>query len=168
VKTFHDIQQNALKMLHTGADRKKILAYIAKEGQKLMGKGAAVSILLVENGVLRNGASPALPADYLQAIDGIRPDPNVGTCAAAAATGNFVVTPDFRADDKWAELRHLPLSIGYAGACSMPIKRKDGTVLGTFGTYFRESRHPSPDEITGIELLATTASSVIVDAKDAA
>ena len=28
------------------------------------------------------------------------------------------LTPDFSADDKWAELRHLPMSLGYVGAWS--------------------------------------------------
>jgi hypothetical protein len=40
--------------------------------------------------------------------------------------------------------RHLPLAIGYVGAWSMPIKAPDGEVLGTFGTYFRERRTPTP------------------------
>ena len=83
-----------------------------------------------EEGLLRNGASPNLPRDYLNAIDRLKPDAGLGTCAAAAATGMMVVTPSFLADDKWAELRHLPLALGFAGAWSMPIKSEDGTVLG--------------------------------------
>jgi GAF domain-containing protein len=102
-----------------------------------------------------------LPADYLDAIDGLRPDPKVGTCSAAAATGAAVLTPDFRADEKWAELRHLPLALGYVGAWSQPIKSADGRVLGTFGTYFREQREPSASERRNIEALAATAAAVI-------
>ncbi|MDF0672762.1 MAG: hypothetical protein P0120_00260 [Nitrospira sp.] len=66
----------------------------------------------------------------------MKPNVQVGTCAASAATGTVVVTPDFRLDDKWAELRHLPLSLGFMGAWSMPINSVAGTSLGTFGTYF--------------------------------
>lgn len=73
-------------------------------------------LVLDEEGLLRNAASPDLPLDYLNAIDRLKPDAKVGTCAAAAATGCVVITPDFRADDKWAELRHLPLSLGFVGA----------------------------------------------------
>ena len=58
-----------------------------------------------QDGLLRNGASPNLPSDYLQAIDGLKPNPMEGTCAAAAATGCVVITQDFCDDDKWAELR---------------------------------------------------------------
>ena len=126
-------------MLELGINRNKILVFLAQETERIIGNGCAASILLLDTqGLLRNGASPQLPEDYLLAIDGIKPDPNVGTCAAAAATGKVVVTPDFRADGKWAELRHLPLAIGYAGAWSMPIKSLEGKVLGTFGTYYKE------------------------------
>jgi hypothetical protein len=37
-------------------------------------------LILDENGLLRNGASPNLPQDYLRAIDRLKPDANVGTC----------------------------------------------------------------------------------------
>jgi len=121
-----------------------------------------VSILLLDqDGLLRNAASPQLPADYLEAIDGLRPDANVGTCAAAAATGCIVFTPSFFADDKWAELRHLPLALGYLGAWSMPIKTSDNRIIGTFGTYFRQHREPSKEEMKGTELLVSAVATVL-------
>ena len=43
----------------------------------------------------------------------------------------------------------------------MPIKNAEGKVLGTFGTYFREKRKPSPVEITGIERLANAAARIV-------
>lgn len=150
------------RMLEGGMPQKEILALLAREGEVLAGPGAVVSILVLDDeGLLRNGASPNLPADYLAAIDRLSPHPGVGTCAAAAATGNVVLTPDFRADDKWAELRHLPLSLGFLGAWSMPIKSAEGAVLGTFGTYFRESRGPTAREQQGVALLALAASRVL-------
>ena len=146
------------QMLADGASRTEILTRLATAAEVLAGPGTTVSILVLdENGLLRNGASPNLPADYLDAIDRLKPDARVGTCAAAAATGSVVMTPDFCADDKWAELRHLPLALGFVGAWSLPIKSLTGTVLGTFGTYFRERRSPTVQEQKGIELLATAA-----------
>ncbi|HYV61389.1 MAG TPA: GAF domain-containing protein, partial [Bryobacteraceae bacterium] len=96
-------------------------------------------------------------SDYLNAIDRLKPDPNVGTCAAAAATGLVVITPDFCADNKWAELRHLPLALGFVGAWSVPIKSADGIVLGTVGAYFRHRRSPTPAELGGLKQLAAAA-----------
>lgn len=152
-------------MKQNGASRIDLLTHLVGIGEALAGQGSTVSILLLDAaGLLRNGASPNLPADYLAAIDGLKPDPRVGTCAAAAATGFPVITHDFRADDKWGELRHLPLALGYVGAWSMPIKRADGMVLGTFGTYFREKRTPSARERAGVERLAETAALVLLEA----
>ena len=152
----------ALQMLEQGAKQVEILPVLVRAAERANGNGSVSSILVLDqHGLLRNGASPGLPEDYLAAIDGLQPDPNVGTCAAAAATGCAVLTPDFRADEKWAELRHLPLALGYAGAWSQPIKSTEGQVLGTFGTYFREQREPSASERRNIEALAATAAAVI-------
>lgn len=149
-------------MHESGARSEDILHYIASHAETASGEGTAVSILLLDkNGLLRNAASPQLPDDYLQAIDGLQPNPNVGTCAAAAATGCVVLTPSFYADDKWAELRHLPLALGYVGAWSMPIKTHSEKVIGTFGTYFRQHREPSAEELKGTELLASAVAIVL-------
>lgn len=151
-------------LLSAGTPRGEILSYLARAGEELAGDGAVVSILILDKeGLLRNGASPGLPKDYLAAIDRLKPNPNLGTCASAAATGCEVLTPDFRADDKWAELRHLPMALGFLGAWSMPIKAADGTVLGTFGTYYREIREPSSKERNGVKFLANAAAMVLED-----
>ena len=150
-------------MLEDEAPSREIMTHLASAAEMLAGDGSASSILILdEEGFLRNGASPNLPADYLDAIDRLKPDANLGTCAAAAATGVVVMTPDFLADDKWAELRHLPASLGFVGAWSMPIKSSDGTVLGTFGTYFRDRRYPTMEEQNGVELLASLAARAIL------
>jgi hypothetical protein len=112
--------------------------------------------------LLRNGHSPGLPDDYLAAIDRLKPNPRVGTCAAAAATAAMVITKDFLTDDKWAELKHLPSSLGYVGAWSMPIiSPRSGAVLGTFGTYYRDRREPTAGEINAIRRLAGVAARAI-------
>jgi hypothetical protein len=43
----------------------------------------------------------------------------------------------------------------------MPIKAADGTVLGTLGTYFRERRSPTPEELRSVSVLAGAASLVL-------
>lgn len=145
-------------MLLNGMARNEVLACLVSAAEAIAGPDAVSSILVLdEHGLLRNGASPKLPHDYLTAIDGLRPDPNIGTCAAAAATGSIVITTDFRADSKWAELRHLPLALGFVGAWSMPIRSAQGNVLGTFGTYFREAREPTSVEVRAIGSLAAMA-----------
>jgi signal transduction histidine kinase/ActR/RegA family two-component response regulator len=158
VATLLAAQKRALEMMLRADPLTDILAHLATIVEDLSGGRTVASILLLDKeGGLRNGASPNLPAHYLAAIDGIKADPGVGTCAAAAATGNVVLTPDFCADPRWKGLSHLPVALGFAGAWSMPIKARDGRVLGTFGTYFRERREPTAQERRTVEILAQTA-----------
>jgi GAF domain-containing protein len=160
--TYTAAYHEALQMLKANIESTKILNYLACSAETAAGSDSVVSILLIDDdGLLRNAASPKLPDDYLRAIDGLKPDPNVGTCAAAAATGQVVFTPSFYADNKWAELRHLPTALGFVGAWSFPIKSGNEKVLGTFGTYFRNQRNPSDDEMKGTELLASIAAIVL-------
>ena len=164
METVQQACERARHLLQTGAPHREILTCLVTAAETISGPRSVVSILVLdEQGLLRNGASPNLPSDYLSKIDRLKPHPAVGTCAAAAATGAIVVTKDFCADDKWAELRHLPLALGFVGAWSMPIKSTSGRVLGTFGTYFRDLREPSTAEMEAIGHLAATAARVLDD-----
>jgi hypothetical protein len=161
-KYVHAAAQRARRMAHDGAPLRDVLSQLTS-AVEILAKGRTVaSILLLDrDGLLRNGASPNLPADYLDAIDRLKPNAKVGTCAAAAATGMAVETPSFYDDERWSELRHLPLTLGFLGAWSMPIKSPSGAVLGTFGTYFREHRTPTAMERQSVALLAGVAAEAI-------
>jgi hypothetical protein len=57
-------------LIKRGRPTSEVLMHLASAGEALAGDKAVVSILILdEDGLLRNGASPKLPADYLQAID---------------------------------------------------------------------------------------------------
>lgn len=164
-----EASDRAQRMMQDGAALRDILSVLTTAGEAISNGRTVCSVLVLDKeGLLRNGASPNLPADYLDAIDRLKPDPAVGTCAAAAATGEVVMTPDFYSDERWSELRHWPLVLGFFGAWSMPIKSSDGKVLGTFGTYFREHRLPTDDERDAVGFLAGIASAAIVAGSTAA
>jgi GAF domain-containing protein len=166
---LNEARQRARGMIEDGAALRDILAVLTSAGEAISNGRTVCSVLVLDkDGLLRNGASPNLPADYLDAIDRLKPDPNLGTCAAAAATGEIVTTPNFYNDERWAELRHWPLVLGFFGAWSMPIKASDGKVLGTFGTYFREHRLPTGAERAAIGELASAAAAAIVSRAAAA
>jgi GAF domain-containing protein len=158
--------EQARQRIDDDAPLDEILNGLVSAAETVAGDGCAASVLVLDDdGLLRNGASPSLPRHYLEAIDGIRPHPGVGTCAAAAATGEVVVTPNFLDDGKWIELRHLPIAIGFVGAWSMPIKTADGRVLGTFGTYYRDIREPSDAERAALRQLTAVAATALEHAR---
>ncbi|MEJ6021708.1 GAF domain-containing protein [Ramlibacter sp. PS4R-6] len=155
----------ALRMIEEQVPLQRVLAYLASSAEELCHRNIVASILLLDReGLLRNGASPNLPADYLDAIDRLKPHPDLGTCASAAATGNVVVTRDFLDDSRWAELKHLPIALGFRGAWSMPIKDDRGRVLGTFGSYFFEPRVPTDHEQAVVAQLVPVAARAIAAA----
>jgi PAS domain S-box-containing protein len=157
-----DAQKQSLEMLVKGASLAEILAYLTGVVEKQAdGRVIAAILLLDEEGRLRNGASPSLPEDYIAAIDGIKAEPNLGTCSAAAALGKVVITPDIAADPNWESIKDLPLGLGLPAAWSMPILARNGRVLGTFGTYFKERRQPTVLERQVVEILARTAALAI-------
>ena len=161
-KQLLDAQKQSLEMLVSGAPLTEILAYLTSVVEEQAEGEAIASILLLdEERRLRNGASPSLPDSYISAIDGIRAEPDLGTCAAAAARGMVIITPDIEADPQWQVIKHLPLGLELRAAWSMPIKARDGRVLGTFGTYFRECRQPTALEQQVVEVLARTAALAI-------
>lgn len=162
LETLLEAQKVALEMVVQGAPLGTILSYLTEVVEKQSDGTAVASILLLdEDGCLRNGASPSLPDDYLQAIDGLKADIDVGTCASAAASGEVIVTADIAADPKWNGIAHLPLNLGLVAAWALPIVARDGHVLGTFGTYFRERREPTAFERQVVEILARTAALAI-------
>jgi len=155
-------QKQSLELVVTGAPLAEVLRHLVLTVEEQAQGEVVGSIMLLDaQQRLRNGAAPSLPDDYLQAIDGILANRSVGTCAAAAALGEVVVTCDFATAPGWTGLAHLPLALGLRGAWSMPILARDGSVLGTFGTYFRECREPTADERSVVEVLVRTAAIAI-------
>ena len=155
-------QKESLELVVSGAALPVVLERLVRTVEDEAGGSAVASIMLLDReGRLRNGAAPSLPDHYLKAIDGLPADPQLGTCCAAAARNEVVVTPDFQASPGWNGLAHLPVALGLHGAWSMPITGRDGRVLGTFGTYFRERREPHAVEREVVEVLARTAAIAI-------
>ena len=159
---LHRAREHVLEMIAKKLPICEVLTYLVREVETSSDGRSVCSVLLLdEDGLLRNGASPGLPADYLEAIDRLKPDPAVGTCAAAAATGRIVITPNLLDDAGWKELRHLPLALGLVAAWSVPLISREGRVLGTFGTYFRDRRTPGPEERRFVEELAKLAAMAV-------
>ena len=98
----------AIEMLETGAPRRTILTHLVNAAETLAESEAVSSILLLDDkGLLRNGASPKLPHDYLAAIDGLKPHPKVGTCAAAAQRSVAKPWPNFALRSPYASTQHV-------------------------------------------------------------
>src|SRR6267378_4499018 len=152
-------EKRLLEMIARGDSRAAILDALCRLVEELA-SGSLSSILLLDPtaNCLRHGAAPSLPGAYTEAIDGIAIGPAVGSCGTAAYRGEPVMVRDIATDPLWADFRDLALAHGLRACWSTPILSSDGRVLGTFATYYREPRSPTPQEHNVIEQVAHLAS----------
>lgn len=108
--------------------------------------GSLAIILLLEGRRLRRGAAPSFPK-YMAEVDGFEIDPAVGTCSAAAARKEQVITADITKDAHWASYLELADRHGLRAGWATPVLSSDNQVLGTFGLYWPEPRGPTPEHL---------------------
>jgi formate hydrogenlyase transcriptional activator len=149
---------DSLKLILAGAKLSDVLTTVTRliEAQS---PGMLCSIfLLEEDGLhLRYAAAPNLPEAYQAATDGMVIGPNIGSCGRAAFLRQPVFTSDILSDPNWTNFRVVAASAGLRAAWSSPIISHDSRVLGTFGMYYREVRHPEPADIKLIQYASSIA-----------
>ncbi|MDB6042465.1 MAG: hypothetical protein JWM63_1016, partial [Gammaproteobacteria bacterium] len=152
-------ERRLLEMVARGDSVALILDAVCRLFEELS-SGSLSSVLLLEPNAnrLRHGAGPSLPTKYIEAIDGVVIGPSVGSCGTAAYSGEPVIVCDIRTDPLWADYRDLALAHGLRACWSRPMLSSDGRVLGTFVTYYREPRSPTPQERNAIEQITDLAS----------
>src|SRR6266550_6239667 len=149
---------DALKMILIGAPLNDVLSSVALliEAQA---EGAVCSIFLLdEDGQhLRYAAAPNLSDEYRVATDRVCIGTHVGSCGAAAYLRQPVFVSDVLSHPHFANFRDLIVRTGLRASWSSPIMSHEGTVLGTFGMFYREVREPGPTEIQLIDYASRIA-----------
>src|SRR5271170_2952751 len=149
---------DALKMILTDAPLNEVLASVTRLIEA-HSDGMLCSVFFVEkDGLhLRYAAAPNLPESYRIATDGATIGPCSGPCSMAVYGRQAVFVADFLSDPQWTTFRNKPVSAGLLAGWSSPIMSHDGKVMGTFGMYFREVRHPKSSEIRLIDYASRLA-----------
>src|SRR6202045_531961 len=149
---------DALKMMLIGASLNEVLTSITRLIEA-HSEGMLCSIFLLdEDGLhLRYGVTANLPEAYRAATDGVCIGPNVGSCGAAAYLRKPVFISDMLSHPNWEGFKDLIIEGGLRAAWSTPIMSRDDRVLGTFCMYYREVRHPTPDDIQLIDYASRIA-----------
>lgn len=110
--------------------------------------GARASVLLLDSsGRIRHGAAPSLPAEFIDAIDGMEIGPGRGSCGVAAWEKRQVIVEDIAADPLWEDYRELALPHGLRACWSTPILARDDSVMGVLGVYYPEPRRPEARDL---------------------
>jgi len=149
---FETSEREVLERIAGGAPLAAVLEEIVRLVEE-QAPGMCCSILLLdrEQGCVRHGAAPNLPAEFSRALEGTPIGPEAGSCGTAAYRGERVVVEDIAVHPYWAAYRHLALPHGLRACWSSPIFSTTREVLGTFAMYYREPRGPRPREIAWVD-----------------
>jgi hypothetical protein len=115
--------------------------------------GCLAIILLVDGKRLRRGAAPSFPK-YLAEVDGFEINPALGTCAAAAARKEQVITEDITTDPHWVGYLELAARHGLRAGWATPILSSASQALGTFSLYWPQPCSPTPQHLQIINQIA--------------
>ena len=129
----------------TGTDFHAIATNYLKDIEALH-EGMLCSLLWVKNNKIHNLASPNLPSDYVNLIEGLEIGDNRGSCGTAAYTKQQVIVTDIETDIRWADFKALVQPFGFKACWSMPIIDSRNEVIATFAMYYKEIKSPSPHE----------------------
>ncbi|WP_333187361.1 PAS domain S-box protein [Microcoleus sp. B3-D7] len=151
-------QKQILEMIAKGATLGETLNTLVKIIEQQSRDVIGSILLLAPDGKhLLHGAAPSLPDSYNAAIHGIAIGPDVGSCGTAAFSRKQVIVTDIASDPLWKNFRDLALSFGLRACLSTPIFSSQGQVLGTFGMYYSQPRHPHIFELQLIEAIVNLA-----------
>ena len=118
--------------------------------------GALCSILKLESdNTVSHLCAPSLPLGYLEAINGLPIGPSSGSCGTAMYHGKTVIVTDIPNDSRWKDYLEMTERYQLKACWSVPIKTQSGKVLGSFATYYHESRKPDYFELETISRAAS-------------
>ncbi len=160
--TLFEGRNKVLERLATGGSLEEVLSLLVTTAEEINPEMLGSVLLLDNKGrQLRHGAAPSLPAFYNEAIDGLEIGEDVGSCGAAAYTGEVVIAEDVLTHPYWVDFRDLAAAADLRACWSQPIISSAGNVLGTFAMYYHQPRQPTRFDLDSIETAAQLASIAI-------
>ncbi|WP_194726363.1 sensor domain-containing protein [Noviherbaspirillum malthae] len=161
-ESFTHAQMRIMERIAAGAPLDEILVAVidVAELQDVRIRGS-VLLLDAETHCLYHGAAPKLSREFIEAINGVKIGPSVGSCGTAAYLGEPIIVADINTDPLWADYRDLALRCALRACWSMPIIGSTGQVYGTFAVYSDTPRSPDPVEMEWLKACSYMVSVVI-------
>lgn len=142
-----EVRGDVLARLATGERDPRLLEGVVKGLESLAPDlHGCIMLLDPDTQELHNVTAPRVPDPLRSATRRIRADEGVGSCGAAAWTGEPVIVEDCGAHPNWSGFRELALGAGFQACWSFPFRDADGGVLGTLAVYLKASRAPTTGE----------------------
>lgn len=139
----------------------EILEQTAKKIEALIPSSSCSIIELSEGKFLKHLAAPSLPSAYWAKLNGLPIGPKAGSCGTAMYFGKNVIVDDMDSSPLWEDYSVFTQQFGLKSCWSIPIKLRNGVVIGSFATYHSTTRRPSKNELALIERAANVLGSLM-------
>lgn len=159
----NQLQRETLEQILRGDSLESILGGLTAHVEQTIARPLIATILVVEpDGVtMRSIAGQRSPAGWTEYLRGFTIGPDVGSCGAAAWSGQRIVVEDVASDPRWEKHRDEALKHNLRACWSTPILSAEKKVLGTFAIYYPQPGIPTDAELALVDLLTRTASIAI-------
>ncbi len=139
------LQKNILEAVALGEDHQSVLDQLCTAAEAMV-KDSVASIMLYseDRSHLNVVAAPSIPQDAIEALNGLVPGAQAGSCGTAVFTESPTIVCNTLIDIRWAHLKDFARSTGIRACWSLPIKVNDGEVIGSFALSSFEQRTPTP------------------------
>lgn len=156
------LQKETYTGIEKGYMMSVLLQNICNTAESFFIDGAKCTVLLIdETELYRVGAANSMPQGFLDAINGLPVEEDVGSCGAAFHRQQPVITEDMSTDYLWRNHQQLVDEYNLISSWSIPIMSVEGTPIGTFGIYFPAPSAPHEKDLAFMEEIASIASLAI-------
>jgi signal transduction histidine kinase len=156
-RRLREAEQHIFEMIAKSLPLPEVLRAVTVAIEEHSPPMIASILLLAEDGLhVRHGAAPSLPAAYNQAVAALTIGDKQGSCGTSMHLRRPVFVYDIETDPLWESYREIAREHQLRTCWSSPVLANDGRVLGSFALYYREPRHPSPED----EALITRAARI--------
>jgi diguanylate cyclase (GGDEF)-like protein/PAS domain S-box-containing protein len=141
-KVHKTLRYQVLKAMAETESLLEVMNLLCQEIKRIAPEISATIMRIDASGHLHSLAAPDFPPEYGHQIDGAETDQNV-SCTMAAFRGEPVLVRDIENDPSWGNTRQQVLALGYKACWSVPIKTREGRVMGALAFYYRVCRRPN-------------------------
>ena len=138
-------QRDALEMITLNRPTNEILNGLCLLAEAMVDDSVASIMLLDQShSHLEVRAAPSIPHEAIEALNGLQPGPDAGSCGTAVFKREPVFVANILTDARWARFMDVAKRFNMQACWSMPIRVADDDVVGSFALTSFQTRPPDP------------------------
>lgn len=138
------LQREILEQVALGVDYKQVLDALCKAAEQMVSDALASVMVYDETGsYLTVLAAPSIPVDAIDALNGLIPGENSGSCGTAVHSNEPQYVQNTRKDQRWCNLQEFVDKFSIGACWSCPVKIEKEKAIGSFALSSFEERVPS-------------------------